>query len=206
VLTTRTYHTTYEHDLFVFNVHCRSAVRFVLSVSGLPYWRTPFVCVLNGLEGLAVWRLSKPKTNQKILWEGATDFFPLFLGSEYPSCSLDQTGWSRKSPLSRRVSYLAGSLTKNLEEAGPPRIIPTMCFEVVPVPPNSKHPGGGEFLQSRRWTPDVGKHSFLHLNNAPGTKNLDARAYEKCREVLWTFVTFVYRPQTHRQVFKSTWS
>jgi len=42
----------------------RSAVRFVPGVSGSPYFNTPFVCVLNGLGGLAVRRFTneQPKT------------------------------------------------------------------------------------------------------------------------------------------------
>jgi len=137
---------------FVFTVHCRSVVRFVLGVSGLPYYRAPFVCVLNGLEGLAVWRLSKPKTDQKILGEGATDFFPLFLGSEY------------------------------LLSTGPNRLIEG-------IPPLREGLVFGRFP-----------------NKKPGAWGSGRQAYGKCKEVLWTFVTFVYKPQTHRQVFKSSWS
>jgi len=54
VLTTRTYHDTYEHDWF--HVSGGSAVRVVPGVSGLPCYRTSLVCVPDIIGALTVCR------------------------------------------------------------------------------------------------------------------------------------------------------
>jgi len=63
-LTTRTYGSDFKHDRFRIQawVQCGSAVRVVPGVSGLPYYRAPFVCVPFVLEVLAVRRLQYTKT------------------------------------------------------------------------------------------------------------------------------------------------
>ena len=47
----------------VSKVHCGSALGPGASV--LPYYCAPFVCVLNGLGELAVWRLTHKQTNKR---------------------------------------------------------------------------------------------------------------------------------------------
>jgi len=49
--------------LYVSKVHCWSVLE--PDASGLPYYCAPFVCVLNGLGGLAVWQFTNKQTNKQ---------------------------------------------------------------------------------------------------------------------------------------------
>jgi len=57
-------HTNVKRITYVYKVHCKSAVG--PDTFGLPYYCTLFVCILNGLGGLAVWRLqlTRKQTNK----------------------------------------------------------------------------------------------------------------------------------------------
>ena len=56
MLTTRTYHNTYQHDRFWVQGPLRGSCSNWPGVSGLPYYRTPPMTVPDVIRGLAVWR------------------------------------------------------------------------------------------------------------------------------------------------------